>query len=226
MDRLPRNGANMAGGGPDKAVPGVGGRRLPQGIDVVAYHGTARDFQAFSAESVQASGSATACLGTFFSASPAVAAHFTLKPEVISAGYDSAAGSRSLVRNPWQFDAQPFMANAMVLMARIRLYNPLVLGVGEWVDIVESLQDIQHPEAVAIRHLQRWSLRGHDGVLVRRWDAYKPLPGGRWASVETDAETYIVFDASRVPILERRAAESCLDRPAAAKPQARPRPAG
>lgn len=175
---------------------------------MLVYHGTTRTFDVFDPAPEQASGSLTATWGTYFSASPQIAAHFTLKPEVVDAGYDTDEGSRSLVRDPWQFDAAPFQAGAQVLTAEVTLNNPKVMDAVTWVALVEDLHGDLDPMPRARALRAAWEADGHDGLFIPAWDGHHTDADGMTPSVETDADTWVVFDAHSVRIVARQAAET------------------
>lgn len=146
-------------------------------------------------------------LGTFFSTSPRIAAHFVLKPEVIDAGYDSDEGSASLCQNPWRFDDQPFLPSAQVLQceapAQMRWQE---LSALEWVEMV-STQEEEFFQALRDNALAA----GFDGVRIRAWDGHSEHPEFGRPCVEYYADTYVAFDPTAVRIADARPAAEAWD---------------
>lgn len=173
------------------------------------YHGTTQTFETFDRLADQASGSITAQLGVFVSASPQIAAHFTLKPDVLDAGYDSHEGSRSLIRDPWRYDRQPFLPNAHVLDVAFDFNRPKHLDAIAWMTLVDGLQGVNGAQAQVERLREAWLEAGHDGLIIAAWDGESTDADGVVPSVEMDADTYVIFQPETVQILERRAAETC-----------------
>jgi hypothetical protein len=188
-----------------------------------AYHGTTRAFDAFDPAAPLASGSLTATFGTFFSTSAPIAEHFTLKPEVVDAGYDTEEGSRSLVRDPWRFDPAPFQANARVIAADVILQRPLVMDALAWMALVDQVHSTMEPDALVRAWRQSWEAAGHDGLLISAWDGQCTDADGVTPSVETDADTYVVFDARPVQILGSQPADACWERATPTPRRHRPR---
>lgn len=173
------------------------------------YHGTTRTFEAFDRQADLASVSMTARLGVFLSASPEIAAHFTLKPEVLDAGYDSLEGSRSLIRNPWRYDRQPFLSNAHVLTVAFELNHPHRFDAISWMTLVDDFQGVTGAQTHFEQMRQRWLEEGYDGLIIEAWDGHSTDADGVRPSVEMDAVTYVIFQPERAQILERRVAETC-----------------
>lgn len=163
------------------------------------YHGTTQHFDRFLDEPHQRNTpSATNLIGVFLSECPRIAAHFTLKTDVLDDGYDSLIGSRSLRQYPWQYDPDPFLPGACVLHCRARVENPIVLSAIEWVDIVDGMS-----EADILLVRAQWIAQGHDSVLVEPWDGVSHHDEFGAPCIETHAQTLIVFDAERVCITDR-----------------------
>lgn len=146
-------------------------------------------------------------LGTFFSTSPRIAAHFVLKPEVIDAGYDSDEGSASLCRNPWFFDDQPFSPSAQVLQCQapdqLRWQE---LSALEWVEMVST------QEEEFFQTLREDALAaGFDGIRIQAWDGQEEHPEFGRPCVEYYADTYVAFDPTLVSIVDARPAEEAWD---------------
>ena len=163
------------------------------------YHGTIHAFDQFTHEpAARNTPSGTNTLGVFLSACPRIAGHFTLKTEVIDAGYDSDAGSSTLRDDPWQFDAAPFLDGASLLHCKPCVSNPLHMDPVAWLAIVEELDD------EALEDLrQGWIASGHDGVLIEAWDGSSEHPEHGRPCVEMHAQTLIVFDPTQVSIITR-----------------------
>jgi hypothetical protein len=166
-------------------------------LTFVAYHGSLRRFPSFVAQPTRRmTVSPTSHFGTFCVADPKIAAHFTLRPHVISEGYQSPQGSRILRDDPWWIDPDPFEVGASVAEVEGILHNPRILTAKAWVELVEMLSAEPH---VARAMHQMWQKRGHDGLCIEAWD--KTLNArGQTPSVETDATTWVVFDPSALRV--------------------------
>lgn len=178
--------------------------------NLILYHGTRQHFDRFQAigpghdpndEGVVFSH--TRSLGTFFSGCPRIAAHFTLKPDVLDKGYDSHQGSSSLRENPWRFDPDPFDPNAQVLTCRIdqpntRLYPMPVL---RWLEICNEAE----PET--LEHMrQEYQAQGFDGILIEAAQDGDEHEDYGTPCVEYHDITVVLFDASKVSITDRKPA--------------------
>lgn len=178
------------------------------------FHGTTTPFAHFSSQgpSPQVAGDDVLygfarTLGTFFSESPRIAAHFVLKPEVIDAGYDSHEGSRSLCQNPWRFDPEPFEPAAQVLKCELpdnAQWHAIPLM--RWMEMIADEE-----EAFFAGLRERCVQEGKTGVVIEAWDGQAEHPHHGRPCVEYYAPTYVVFDASPVTILEARPAAEAWD---------------
>lgn len=188
-------------------------------LRALVYHGTTRSFAEFAERPPIASGSSTALLGTFFSASAQIAAHFTLKPDVMDEGYD--VGSRSLIQDPWQFDSSPFQEGSRVAIVQLELRHPKVIAALAWMSWVEEIHGDFECEMRVAAWRQQLKKAGHDGLLIEAWDGVSKDTDGVYPSVETDATTYVLFDASQAQIQGWQEASVCWSASPAPR---RPRP--
>jgi len=165
-------------------------------MTLLAYHGSTARFTAFNPAAPAVAGSATARLGIFLSADPRIAAHFTLRPWVISDGYAHPAGSRSLLDDPWQFDPDPFLPRAAVATVALAWRHPFPMQASDWARWIERVARQANP-AASVAAFRHWCERsGHDGVLVQAHDGQ----GAVRPSLETDAPTYIAFRPDQVTL--------------------------
>lgn len=170
---------------------------------IVAYHGSLRRFERFAAlPPRRLSGSTSAALGVFCVEDARIAAHFTLRRHVINEGYEDAQGSRLLRDDPWALDADPFERTASVARVHVRLRSPKVWTLPEWIAWLEDLE-ARPPSEQAVRvaaQKEAWQAAGHDGLCILAWDG-QPLAGGRLPTVETDATTWVAFQADRCEVV-------------------------
>lgn len=177
---------------------------------IVAYHGTTAHFEQFEVGCAGVSGSSTSSLGGFFSTDPAIAAHFTLKPDVVDAGYDSAAGSRSLLSHPGRYDPMPFLDHARVAEVELVLERPYLMSAQAWADWVDDIHGIMtDPEADVKAFRQHLLDQGHDGIQIEAWDGQRAADGTA-PSVETDAVSFVVFNREQVTLKGWRPADQYL----------------
>lgn len=172
-------------------------------VDGMGFHGTTRQFARFCPRAKAVSGSATAGLGIFFSSDLRVAAHFTLRPHVINEGYAHPMGSRHLLNDPWEFDMDPFLPDAHVIQAQLRLTNPYhstAVNFARWVEHLRHLPDARLQVARCRAELIH---AGHDGVLVAAWNIKDACPDGRKPCLEFDADTWIMFNPDQITIETR-----------------------
>lgn len=182
---------------------------------ITCYHGTASPpFDRFRVgpSGDAGSGHNSARLGVFLTGCPRIAATFALKPDVIDKGYDTMAGSRSLLRNPYAFDEDPFLPDAAVLTCEADLGHAFPISASAWCDLVDAAAcgepDPFGPLLAGAR------AAGCDHIAIAR-----ALPGERDSlgcrpSMEYDAETWVVFDPAAVAIVAREPAAEHLPRPA------------
>lgn len=187
------------------------------------YHGTLQPLERFDAQAAAPElqdgegvwGHARG-LGTFFSVDPKIAAHFTLKAEVLDAGFDSHQGSVSLVNNPWQFDADPFLPGAQVLACQAPTgLNLASVPVLAWVAQCEEWD-----EEVWQEWKTRLQAQGFDGVEIPAWDGQQTHPDYGSPCVEYHATTYALFDPRPVTIVDRQPAQALWDN--SPRPRLRP----
>lgn len=168
----------------------------------VLYHGTLSEFDQFTLDPPERNSPAPSrSLGVFLTACPRIAAHFTLKSEVIDAGYDSDTGSATLRHNPWQFDPDPFLENACILHCSTELGQPVRLSCLEWMALVEEKSS---DELHALRQI--WLDAGHDGVIVEAWDGDTEHEDYGRPCVEMHSAMVVVFDPQAVQIHKRQPA--------------------
>jgi hypothetical protein len=156
-----------------------------------AFHGSVNRFAQFEATPRRrATVAPTAGLGTFCVEDPRIAAHFTLRPHVLAAGYAHPLGSRILTDDPWALDSDPFLPGAGVAQVHLHLVAPVLLSVNTWLALMADLDRV--PQRVTdLRDI--WQSRGHDGVRIEAWDGNPLADGERLPSVETDAVTWVAF---------------------------------
>ena len=174
------------------------------------YHGTVSEFDQFTLDPPGRNSPAPSrSLGVFLSNCPRIAAHFTLKDEVLDAGYDSHEGSPSLRNDPWQFDADPFLEGACILHCAVDLTHPVHFSCLEWMTLVEEKGS---DELQALR--DAWLASGHDGLIVEAWDGQVEHPEHGKPCVEMHGATVVVFDPTRVHIRQRQpAAQAWYSKP-------------
>ncbi len=179
---------------------------------MLLFHGTCHPFSAFQATGPGPAASLegdvgvyshSRALGTFFSGHPRTAAHFTLRPEVLDAGFDSDEGSASLCYDPWQFDPAPFEPSAELLICQApegaRWHEvPLM----RWMEMVA-----EEGPTFFDRLRADLSAQGFDGVIIPAWDGRSASADYGQPCVEYFAPTYVLFDASGVSIEHRCPAE-------------------
>lgn len=164
---------------------------------ILAYHGSLRRFEVFEAQPPRRmSASPTTSFGVFCVADPRIAAHFTLRPHVVSEGYQSPEGSRILRDNPWWIDPDPFEPGASVASVAVSLRRPKVFSAVDWSVLVETLQ--QSPLVAQAMH-EAWQKQGYDGLRIDAWDQ-NPGLRGKLPSVETDATTWVAFDPAAIRV--------------------------
>lgn len=165
-----------------------------------AYHGSLRRFPRFAVTPVhRATVAPTARLGTFCVEDPRIAAHFTLRPHVISAGYRHADGSRILRDDPWSLDEDPFLPGASVACVSVTLTNPKLMSVNEWLTLMGGLNRAPHLTPTVLDH---WRQKGHDGLRIEAWRERAPMAFAGRPSVETDAVTWVAFDPQALVITD------------------------
>lgn len=189
-----------------------------------AYHGTLTDFDQFALDQPSVSASWTSRLGLFFSESAPIAAHFTLKANVVDAGYDSVRGSRSLLEHPGRFDPEPFLPGARVISVELNLVHPHIMSAVEWTRWVESVHGEKEGEASVIAFRQTLQAAGHDGLKVEAWDGHLPQADDLTPCVETDAPLWVAFSPDTVRIQSSEPAHVHLPPFAPTAPRRRRRP--
>lgn len=170
-------------------------------MDQPLYHGTCRQFDAFLVDAPAPEGllwSHTRALGTFFTGSAKVAAYFTLKPDVTDAGFDSDAGSHSLLEDPWQYDAQPFDEGAQVLTCQVSAERLYALPLMRWMELCEEADENRMTDMRL-----DYQSQGFDGILIEAAEEGEEHYEYGRPCAEYDTITVVLFDPSSVTITER-----------------------
>jgi hypothetical protein len=164
------------------------------------YHGTTAAFESFR-DTGASNGSPTGTLGTFLSADPRIASHFTLEPDVVDRGHDLLRGSRTLIADPWTVAGHhPFLPGARVLECVVAVNSLHVMSAVTWTEIVD---DAPEPGGdVRLADFRAALIEaGHDGILIEAWDGSTRDRWGCQPCCEYDAATVCVFDRSKVTIV-------------------------
>ena len=191
--------------------------RYNEPMDLILYHGTRRPIEQFQPigpghdpTDTGVAWSQTRGLGTFFSTCPRIAAHFTLKPEVIDQGYDSDEGSKTLRENPWRYDSQPFEPGSQVLTCALAdEHDPTRLApmdLMEWMTICEEWSTAQVTEM-----REELQAQGFHGLYIQEWDGEEEHEDHGTPCVEYHAPTVVLFDATRASITDRRPADQAWE---------------
>lgn len=186
-------------------------------MDFILYHGTRRSIEQFQPigpghdpTDTGVAWSHTRGLGTFFSTCPRIAAHFTLKPEVIDQGYESDEGSKTLRENPWRYGSQPFEPGSQVLTCALAdEHDPTRLApldLMEWMTICEEWSTAQ-----VTQMREELQAQGFHGLYIQEWDGEEEHEDHGTPCVEYHAPTVVLFDASRATITDRRPAEQAWE---------------
>lgn len=178
---------------------------ISPGSRILAYHGTDRMFDCFKDQSAMRSGSDSGQLGHFFSADPKIAAHFTLNEEVLDAGYETEEGSRSL-RDPYRFSADPFVPGAQVIQAELILGRCHHMSAVAWMEWLDTIHSGTVAQGEPLRWRQTLMDQGYDSLVINAWDGHSRDADGVRPSLETDATTWVVFEAAKIVIRGRQPA--------------------
>lgn len=153
----------------------------------VLFHGSTAAFEAFDDGMLGSiSAAPSAALGHFLTSNPAIAASFTLRPEILDAAYDTLKGSSVLLDASWPLGRteNPFEAGAHVKYVVLNLRNPARIDAADYAELVDNEMDWKECRLALMS-------KGFDGLLIAR-DAEKVEVGE--LCVEYAADTWVAFE--------------------------------
>jgi len=184
-------------------------------MPITAYHGTASTFDRFEMGHTFADkgqGHISGKIGAFFSGCERIATTFALHPEVYDMGFDSYNGSRTLIRDPYQYSDEPWLPNAQVLTCDLHVTKPLVVSVVDWVDLVDRSNDGEFDGLPCpFQELREKALKeGCDHILIPAAKEGETCKWGGDFVVEYDSDVIVVLDPEMIRIVDRRPTEEVV----------------
>lgn len=128
------------------------------------FHGTCREFETFSDESIGSyTGAESSQLGHFLTTNPVIAASFTLHPDIVDQAYDTLKGSSVLLDPTWaaRRNSNPYETGSKVMLVVADFRRPAVIEAKDYAAMVDD--DI---DWIACRNALIEA--GYDAIQVRR----------------------------------------------------------